>query len=67
MPRIIPSQSFSSDELAQALGEDPKRIRAAIAIMRSGDTSVLADLIAGNLSIEQALKTIEGGAVKAQI
>jgi hypothetical protein len=63
MPRIIPSQS----ELAQALGEDPKRIRAAIAIMRSGDTGVLEELLAGHTTLEQALKTIKGRAVKAQI
>jgi hypothetical protein len=68
MPEIkSPPQSFSSDDWAQALGEDPKRVCAGVALMRSGDTDLLEQVLSGRLSVEQALKTIKGRVAKAQI
>jgi hypothetical protein len=65
MPRIIPSQSFSSDELAQALGENPKRIRAAVALMRTGDADLIDKVINGDMTVDAALRMAR--AAKAQI
>jgi hypothetical protein len=46
--------------LATELGADPKLIRGAIVLMRRGCADLLAEVIAGRLRLETAVKLARG-------
>jgi phosphotransacetylase len=66
MPKNITSpRSISSDELANALGEDPRRVHAAVALMRTGRADLINAVVDGRLNVDAALRMAR--AAKAKI